>query len=106
MIRTTRKAALAGLAIVSSAILLAGCGAAPEEEPAGSGSGATEPADDFIPCLISDEGGWNDRSFNQSAKEGMDRAAEELGVEAEEMESTTANDYAPNLETLVSNGCS
>ncbi|GAA1726085.1 BMP family lipoprotein [Microbacterium paludicola] len=106
VIRTTRKAALAGLAIVSSAILLAGCGTAPEEEPAGSGSGAPEPADDFIPCLISDEGGWNDRSFNQSAKEGMDRAAEELRIEAQEMESTTANDYAPNLETLVSNGCS
>nr|WP_230667728.1 BMP family ABC transporter substrate-binding protein [Microbacterium sp. MEC084] len=105
MIRTTRKAALAGLAIAGTAILLAGCGAAPEEETPG-GSAAPEPADDFIPCLISDEGGWNDRSFNQSAKEGMDRIAEELGVEAQEMESTSANDYAPNLETLVSNGCS
>lgn len=104
MIRTTRKAALAGFAIAGTAILLAGCGSAPEEQPAGSG--APEPADDFLPCLISDEGGWNDRSFNQSAKEGMDRVAEELGVEAQEMESTSANDYGPNLETLVSNGCS
>jgi basic membrane protein A len=105
VIRTTRKAALAGLSIAGAAILLAGCGAAPEQ-PSGSGSDAPEPADDFLPCLISDEGGWNDRSFNQSAKEGMDRVAEELGVEAQEMESTSANDYAPNLETLVSNGCS
>ncbi|MER7796984.1 BMP family ABC transporter substrate-binding protein [Microbacterium sp. NPDC096154] len=104
--RTTRKAALSGLAIAGAAILLAGCGAAPEEEPAGSGSAAPEPAADFLPCLISDEGGWNDRSFNQSAKEGMDRVAEELGIEAMEMESTSANDYGPNLETLVSNGCS
>ena len=103
MIRTTRKAAFAGLAIAGSAILLAGCGAAPEEN--GGGSAAPEPADDFLPCLISDEGGWNDRSFNQSAKEGMDRVSDELGVEAIEMESTTANDYAPNLETLVSEGC-
>lgn len=105
MIRTTRKAAFAGLAIAGTAILLAGCGAAPEEGTPG-GTGAPEAADDFVPCLISDEGGWNDRSFNQSAKEGMDRIAEELGVEPIEMESKSANDYAPNLETLVSNGCS
>ncbi|GLJ62170.1 MULTISPECIES: BMP family lipoprotein [Microbacterium] len=99
--KTTKKAALSGLALTASAVLLAGCGSAPEET-----TGGTEVDSDFHPCLISDEGGWNDRSFNQSAKEGMDRAIEELGIEGTEMESTNANDYAPNLETLVSEGCS
>ncbi|WOF24125.1 BMP family ABC transporter substrate-binding protein [Microbacterium betulae] len=99
--KNTKKAALSGLALTASAVLLAACGSAPEET---TGSDVVE--DDFLPCLISDEGGWNDRSFNQSAKEGMDRAAEELGIEPTEMESTSANDYAPNLETLVSEGCS
>ncbi|KAA9085045.1 BMP family lipoprotein [Microbacterium radiodurans] len=84
-------------------VALAGCGSAPDEA---GGSGAPEAGgSDFTPCLVSDEGGWNDRSFNQSAKEGMDRAAEELGVRSIEVESTTENDYAPNLETLVSEGC-
>ena len=100
-ISTTKK--LGGVALASGLVIaLAGCGSAPEDE----GSAAPEVADDFLPCLISDEGGWNDKSFNQSAKEGMDRAAEELGVEPIEMESTSANDYAPNLEQLVSEGCS
>jgi len=100
-ISTTKK--LGGVALASGLVIaLAGCGAAPEDE----GSAAPEVADDFLPCLISDEGGWNDKSFNQSAKEGMDRAAEELGVKPIEMESTSANDYAPNLEQLVSEGCS
>lgn len=82
------------------AVALAGCGAAPTESGGDAGSGS-----DFLPCLISDAGGWNDKSFNQSAKEGMDRAAEELGVKPLEFESANDNDYAPNLETAVSEGC-
>lgn len=104
MTMTIKRAALGGLAAVSAATLLAACGAAPEETDAGNGDGG-EATNDFTPCLISDEGGWNDRSFNQSAKEGMDRAAEELGVTPIEMESTNANDYGPNLESLVAQGC-
>lgn len=100
--KTITRSALGGVAVLSAGILLAGCGAAPEESGGGEGG---EAASDFLPCLISDEGGWNDRSFNQSAKEGMDRAAEELGVDPVEMESTNANDYGPNLESLVSQGC-
>ncbi|WP_424447223.1 BMP family lipoprotein [Microbacterium arborescens] len=85
-------------------VALAGCGSAPEAESSGD-AGAGEAVDGFMPCLISDEGGWNDKSFNQSAKTGMDSALEELGVEGIELESTTPNDYAPNLEQLVAEGC-
>ncbi|WP_221585505.1 BMP family protein [Microbacterium sp. G2-8] len=101
MTKTIKRAALGGLAATSAAILLAGCGTAPEETGGEDGGEAS----DFLPCLISDEGGWNDRSFNQSAKEGMDRAADELGVTPVEMESTNANDYGPNLDQLVAQGC-
>lgn len=102
-ITTTKK--LVGIAGAAGLILaLAGCGSAPTTD--GTGSAAPEAGSDFVPCLISDEGGWNDKSFNQSAKEGMDRAAAELGVEAIEVESSSANDYAPNLENLVAEGCS
>jgi basic membrane protein A len=101
-ISTTKK--LLGATIAAGVVFaLAGCGQAPAAEPEGSGA----PADsDFLPCLVSDAGGWNDKSFNQSAKEGMDSAADELGVKPLEFESTTDNDYAPNLETAVSEGCS
>jgi len=105
---TTKK--FLGVAVAASMLALAGCGQAPEEAPAGTTSaGATDapPAasDDFKPCLVSDDGGFNDKSFNQSAKEGIDRAAAELGVTPTEVQSKTANDYAPNLDSLVAEGC-
>lgn len=100
---STTKKVLGATGAAALLVALAGCGSAPEENT--GGSAAPESADDFKPCLISDEGGWNDRSFNQAAKEGMDRALEELDIEGIEMESATPNDYAPNLETLVSEGC-
>jgi len=101
-ISTTKK--LLSAAVAAGVIFaLAGCGQAPTDKPGGSDKPA---ASDFLPCLVSDAGGWNDKSFNQSAKEGMDAAAKELGIKPLEFESANDNDYAPNLETAVSEGCS
>ncbi|GAA1647230.1 BMP family lipoprotein [Microbacterium flavum] len=102
-ISTTKK--LAGISAAAGLIIaLAGCGSAPDASTSGSaGAGA---AADFKPCLVSDAGGWNDKSFNESAKNGMDKAAEELDVKPLEFESTNDNDYAPNMETAISEGCS
>ena len=101
-ISTTKK--LLGATIAAGVIFaLAGCGQAPTDDAGGSEGAADS---DFLPCLVSDAGGWNDKSFNQSAKEGMDAAAEELDVKPLEFESANDNDYAPNLETAVSEGCS
>ena len=103
-ISTTNK--LLGVAGAAALLVaLAGCGTAPQAAPTDAAPDV-DVVDGFKPCLISDEGGWNDKSFNQSAKEGMDSALEELGVEGIELESTTPNDYAPNLEELVAQGCS
>lgn len=102
--KTTKKAVVSGLAMIGAAALLAGCGAAPESNGA-SGAAGGSVVDGFTPCIISDDGGWNDRSFNQSAKEGIDKAAAELGVKSIDVESSSANDYAPNLENLVAEGC-
>ncbi|WP_413816792.1 BMP family lipoprotein [Microbacterium sp. BG28] len=103
MKKTTTKALLSGLAIVATAALLAGCGSAPTTETT-SGS-ASDVVDGFKPCLVSDAGGWDDKSFNESAKNGMDKAAKELGVTPLEFESTNDNDYAPNMQTAISEGC-
>ncbi len=104
---STRKRLLGGAAAATMFVALAGCASAPEETPDATASGdAPALADEnFKPCLVSDDGGFNDKSFNQSAKEGMDRAAKELGVKALEVESDSANAYAPNLENLVAEGC-
>ena len=51
--------------------------------------------------IVTDVGGVNDGSFNQSAWEGLQRAQKELGVEAKYLESKTDADYKPNIETFV-----
>ena len=76
----SRTKKLAGVAAAASiALALAGCGSAPEEtDPTGDAGDVVE---GFTPCLVSDDGGFNDKSFNQSALMGMEKASDELGVE-------------------------
>ena len=57
--------------------------------------------DEFKIGLITDVGGVNDGSFNQSAWEGLEKVGEELGVEVNYLESATDADYQPNMETFV-----
>ena len=77
-ISTTKK--LAGITAAAGLIIaLAGCGSAPDADSTGSAA-AGGTVDGFLPCLVSDAGGWNDKSFNESAKNGMDKAAKEIGV--------------------------
>jgi basic membrane protein A and related proteins len=51
--------------------------------------------------LVSDVGRFNDRSFNQSALEGLRRAESELGATVRPIESRQTADYVPNLSTLA-----
>ena len=76
---------------------LAACGDAPDEK--------AEEKNDFLPCILSDAGGFNDKSFNQLSYEGVQDAAEELNSEFKEFESKNENDYAGALEGFVSAGC-
>lgn len=54
--------------------------------------------------MITDVGGVNDQSFNQSAWEGLQRAEKELGVKVSYIESRQDADYGPNLETMLDAG--
>lgn len=90
--------AAAGLVVGLSA-----CGQAPEANDNGGGSG--DAASSFVPCIVSDAGGFDDRSFNQLSYEGVVRAADEIGVDVKQAESNSETDYAPNLESMVGEGC-
>ncbi len=81
---------------------------ATEDEAPAAEDGAEAPAADAAADgaglkigLITDVGGVNDGSFNQSAWEGLQRAEAELGVEVNYLESATDADYVPNIETFV-----
>ena len=54
--------------------------------------------------MVTDVGGVNDQSFNQSAWEGLQKAKKELGVKASYQESKQDADYIGNLETLYDSG--
>ncbi len=103
----TRKLVTSGLVTLLASATLAACGDAPEEETTtGSESGTSEPAvSDFLPCIVSDAGGFDDKSFNQLGFEGAKQAADELGVELKAVESNSENDFGPNLESLIGEGC-
>ncbi|WP_199422332.1 BMP family lipoprotein [Actinotalea solisilvae] len=103
MTRVTRAAVLA----TATALALAACAAAPEEEPEASAGEdtSTEETVDYTACMVSDEGGFDDASFNQSGFEGLQRAGDELGIETRTAESADPGQYAGNVDSMVQEGC-
>ena len=106
MKKTMRAAVLA----TAAALVLAACGTAPEEEAEettepGAEETTAEETIDYKACIVSDAGGFDDKSFNQLSYEGAKRAADELGAEFAEVQSDSESDFQPNLESLVAAGC-
>jgi len=79
--------------IAASALVLSACGSGGE-----SGS-------DYMACMVSDSGGWDDQSFNQSGREGMENAKKNLGIEEKLAESQGDADFKPNVDNMVQQGC-
>ncbi len=96
-----RVAALSG----AVALALAACGSAPDDEAGGDSTGSPAPEVDYKACMVSDSGGFEDKSFNQSGAEGLQKAADELGVKTNKVESTAATDFTPNIEQLLADNC-
>ncbi|MCG7286441.1 MULTISPECIES: BMP family protein [Micrococcales] len=100
MKKIIRAAALTG----AVALALAACGSAPEESDSTAGGGDAG-GSDFKACMVSDSGGFEDKSFNQSGAEGLDRAKDELGIQEVKVESTAETDFTPNIDSLVQQDC-
>ncbi|TDC46865.1 BMP family ABC transporter substrate-binding protein [Jiangella ureilytica] len=97
----------AALSVVALAV--AACGEAPDEEGGGGDGTSTAGGDgggDFAACMVSDQGGINDRSFNETSYNGLVLAQEE-GIIAEPKfaESQTDADYGPNVDAMVQDDC-
>lgn len=68
---------------------------------------APEGTEPIRACQVTDVGGIDDRSFNQTAYKGVTDAVE-AGWASEDstfLESQTPADYAPNIDSLISEGC-
>jgi basic membrane protein A len=56
--------------------------------------------------MVTDTGGINDKSFNQSAWEGMqEAAAANPNVSVKYLQSTTQSDYVPNINSFLAQKC-
>ena len=104
----TTAAAMFGAA----ALTLAGCAEAPGtggEASAPPTTGATSSAPTggaaFKACMVSDSGGFDDRSFNQTSYKGLTDAKAQLGIETGEVESQTPADFAKNIQSMVDADC-
>jgi basic membrane protein A len=84
-------------------VVAAGCGEDEDEGGGGGGtsSGQSEEKPSIKVGLVTDIGGLNDRSFNQLANEGLERAKSELGLEGQAVTSESNADYVPNLSRLA-----
>jgi basic membrane protein A len=91
--RSTLALLVGGIAVLLVAAL-ASAGLAASGKKAAAGS----------TCLVTDVGGLNDRSFNQSAYEGLKKAQKDLGIEGRVVTSTTGAAYIPNLLSCVKGG--
>ena len=64
-------------------------------------SDLTQPEKKLKVGMVTDIGGLNDRSFNEAAYKGLQRAESELGAEIRALTSKAPTDYVPNLSTLA-----
>jgi len=100
-----KRRVLATILAAAMAVSLVACGGGGGKEPSSSADGTESTGggsgEGLKIGLITDVGGVNDGSFNQSSWEGLQKAMAELGVEANYLESATDADYAPNIETFV-----
>jgi basic membrane protein A len=99
-----RRLHLTGLlCLVAAMLVVAGCGSDDTSSKGSGGTAATStPAAKKIKVgLVTDIGGLNDRSFNQLANEGLERAKSELGVQGRVLTSKANSDYVPNLSSLA-----
>ena len=95
-----KKKILALLMATVMTLSLTACGGGSSESASGDAAGA-EAGETFKIGLVTDIGGVEDQSFNQSAWEGLKRAEKEFGVEINYLSSAADADYAPNIETFV-----
>lgn len=80
---------------------LAACGEPPQESNQAGGEDSN-----FVGCMITDEGGVDDKSFNETSWKGLQQAEESGAItDAKVVESNSSSDFEPNISSMVSQDC-
>ena len=93
--------------LLSMALVACGGGddeTAVNEDTAAEEDGDCASEDVFCVGLVTDVGEIDDKSFNQSAYEGVKQAEAELGAQIDYIETGDAKDYASNIGLFAENG--
>ncbi|WP_040814890.1 BMP family lipoprotein [Nocardia concava] len=83
------------------ALTIGACGSPPGDQNKSGSPGAK----DFKACMVSDSGGFDDKSFNQTSFKGITDAVAALGISKAQLESKSDNDYPTNIDTMVRQKC-
>ena len=89
----------AALALVL-ALVAAGCGGN-SKKAGGGGNTTTSSGNPITAALVSDVGHFNDKSFNESQLNGLNKAKTDLNITAIPLQSNSASDYLPNLTSAI-----
>ncbi|MFD1204207.1 MULTISPECIES: BMP family protein [Sporosarcina] len=101
-----RKYGLALSLVLAAGTLLGACGTDKEKDKEGSSSSDGGNTSDFSVAMVTDVGGVDDKSFNQSAWEGIQKFGEENNLSEGDggyayLQSKDDSDYIPNLNALT-----
>jgi basic membrane protein A len=89
-----------GVVLSVAALLAAGCA-----KPSTS-STTTTTKSHFLACMVTDTGGINDKSFNQSSWQGMQAATTaDSSISVKYLPSTSTSDYAKNITAFEGQKC-
>lgn len=109
MKKISRRSFLQVAGVSAAALGLAACGGSASSAPASQAGNSAPAADEkttFKIGMVTDVGGVNDKSFNQTSWEGLQAlAASDSRFEVAYLESKNDADYGPNIETFVDDGC-
>ncbi|MBS1701509.1 MAG: BMP family ABC transporter substrate-binding protein [Armatimonadetes bacterium] len=100
-----------GLVAATMALLLTGCtggdsnGSGTSSASSTANNGSTNPSGSALKvAMVFDMGGRGDKSFNDSAYAGLQRAEKEFGFTGRTVDTKAAKDYETNLSTLAEDG--
>jgi basic membrane protein A and related proteins len=89
------------------ALLAAACGSGGKPASSSSSGTGAATAGKFLGCMVTDTGGIDDKSFNQSSWEGMQAAAaaDPSKIQVTYLPSSTSADYTTNISTFIAKKC-
>ncbi len=93
---------VAAVAVGGLTLAAAACGEAPKDDKSSDGGTTAK----YVACMVTDQGGLDDKSFNASAWKGLEAAkAADPKVEIKNVASSAEADYEPNLTQFVNQKC-